>query len=84
MRQAADTSSIHAFLSAYKAGKTDRIAVIEQQPFLAQKIAQDVLQRLVDKPTKIRARKPRKRKPRIAMRITKSQKLPPQRPYKVR
>ena len=82
--KAADTSSVHAFLSAYKAGKADRIAVIEQQPFLAQKIAQDVLQRLIDKPTKTRVRKPRNRKPRITMRITKSQKLPTQRPYKIR
>ncbi len=82
--KAANTSSATAFLYSYKEGSSDRIAAIEQQPFLAQKMACDVLQRLIEHPTKVRQRKPRNRKPRVTVRITKSMKLPPQRPYKVR
>ncbi len=81
--KSADTTSTHAFLGSYKQAKADRISTIDQQPFLVRKIAQDVLQRLTEKQAKPSKRQPRNRKPRTKWTITKSMKLPPQRPYRV-
>lgn len=81
--KSADATSPYAFIRSYKQGKVGRAVAIDQQPFLALKVAQDVLQRLTEKQAKLSTRKPRNRKPRTPWTITKSMKLPPQRPYRV-